>query len=55
MRLANLDLIDEVREKTYSKMATYQHKVAHYFNTKVQEKVLKVGDLVITMSESFPS
>lgn len=48
-----MDLIDKVQKKACIRMAVYQHMVAHYFNTKVQGKAIKVGDLVL-YQEKFP-
>lgn len=46
-QLANLDLIDKVWKKSCTIMAAYQYKIACYFNDMVQDKVFKVGDLVL--------
>ena len=32
----NLDLLDELREKTVVQLAAYQRKIAIYYNTKVR-------------------
>lgn len=45
--LANLDLVDEAREKAHVRMTAYRLKVAYYFNSKVQNKIFKIGDLVL--------
>ena len=42
-----LDLVDERREATMVQMAYYQHKLKQGYNTKVRERPLAPGDLVI--------
>ena len=43
----NLDCLDEVRDKTSSKMAKYQQKMAEYYNKRVKLRQLDIGDLVL--------
>ncbi|XP_074336120.1 uncharacterized protein LOC141673283 [Apium graveolens] len=42
-----LDLLEETRENSQFKLATYQQRVARYYNNKVKGQMLKVGDLVL--------
>ena len=44
---ANLDLLEEKREAARIRMATYQRKVARYYNSRVKSKAFRVGDLVL--------
>ena len=41
----NLDCLDEVRDKAFSKMAKYQQKMAKYYNKRVKLRRLDIGDL----------
>ena len=43
----NLDCLDEVRDKTSSRMAKYQQKMAEYYNKRVKLRQLDIGDLVL--------
>ncbi|XP_050248981.1 uncharacterized protein LOC126696256 [Quercus robur] len=43
----NLDCLDEVRDKTSSKMTKYQLKMAEYYNKRVKLRRLDIGDLVL--------
>ena len=43
----NLDYLDEVRDKTSSKMMKYQQKMAEYYNKRVKLRRLDIGDLVL--------
>ena len=44
----NLDCLDEVRDKTSSRMAKYQQKMADYYNKKrVKLRRLDIGDLIM--------
>ena len=42
-----LDLVDERREATMVQMAYYQRKLKQGYNTKVRERPLAPGDLVL--------
>ena len=42
-----MDYLDKVRDKAYSKMMTYQQKMAEYYNKKVKLRRLDIGDLVL--------
>ena len=43
----NLDTIDEKREQALIRLATYQQKVARYFNRNVRYRTFKEGDWVV--------
>ena len=43
----NLDYLDEVRDKAYSRMTIYQQKMAEYYNKRVKLRRLDIGDLVL--------
>ena len=43
----NLDYLDEVRDKTSSRMTKYQQKMAEYYNNRVKLRRLDIGDLVL--------
>ena len=43
----NLDCLDQVRDKTFSKMTKYQRKMAEYYNKRVKLRQLDIGDLVL--------
>ena len=43
----NLDFLDEVRDKAFSRMTIYQQKMAEYFNKRVKLRRLDIGDLVL--------
>ena len=43
----NLDCLDEVRDKTSSRMTKYQQKMAEYYNKRVKLRRLDIGDLVL--------
>uniref|UniRef100_A0A2N9H2V5 RNase H type-1 domain-containing protein n=1 Tax=Fagus sylvatica TaxID=28930 RepID=A0A2N9H2V5_FAGSY len=54
----NLDLIDEVRETTETRMRRYQEKRARHYNTKVKPRQFSTGDLVlrkVTMATKDPT
>lgn len=44
---ANLDLLEEHREHTTMRMASYHQMMARYYNAQVKAKEFKVGDLVL--------
>ena len=44
----NLDCLDEVRDKTSSRMAKYQQKMVEYYNKRVKLRQLDIGDLVLS-------
>ncbi|XP_074351447.1 uncharacterized protein LOC141690556 [Apium graveolens] len=43
----HLDLLDKARTNSQLKLATYQQRIARYFNKKVKSVSFKVGDLVL--------
>ena len=43
----SLDLVEELHEASQLQVASYQQKVAKYFNSKVKDKKFGVGDLVL--------
>ena len=43
----NLDFLDEVRDKTSSRMAKYQQKMVEYYNKRVKLRQLDIRDLVL--------
>lgn len=45
--LKTLDAIEEQREKAQLRVATYQQKIAKYFDSRVRKKKFIVGDLVL--------
>ncbi|XP_077246030.1 uncharacterized protein LOC143885869 [Tasmannia lanceolata] len=44
---SSLDLVEETREKARVRMAAYQHRVARYYNSRMKERVIRMGDLVL--------
>ena len=44
---ANLDLLEEVRDKMRVRMTAYQHRVVRYYNSCIQDKEFKIDDLVL--------
>ncbi|XP_073099132.1 uncharacterized protein [Elaeis guineensis] len=48
---ANLDQLEEVRERAHVWMAAYQHKIARYYNFRVRSKIFRVGDLIFRKAE----
>uniref|UniRef100_A0A803PTJ4 Uncharacterized protein n=1 Tax=Cannabis sativa TaxID=3483 RepID=A0A803PTJ4_CANSA len=46
-QLLQLDLLEEKRNQAHLKNAAYQQRTARYFNSKVKERTLRVGDLVL--------
>lgn len=43
----NLDLLEEHRECTVMRMASYRQSMARYYNANIKAKEFKVGDLVL--------
>ena len=43
----NLDLIDELRDQAYIRLEAYHRRVAKYYNTRVWNRALQLGDLVL--------
>ena len=43
----NLDFLEEVRDKVFSRMTKYQQKMAEYYNKRVKLRRLDIGDLVL--------
>ncbi|XP_022880883.1 uncharacterized protein K02A2.6-like [Olea europaea var. sylvestris] len=48
----HLDLLEEVREQASLRAASYQNRMAKYFNTKVRSREFKSGDLVLRRAEA---
>ncbi|XP_077237295.1 uncharacterized protein LOC143878966 [Tasmannia lanceolata] len=48
---SSLDLVKETREKARVQMAAYQQRVARYYNSKMKERAVKTGDLVLRRAE----
>ena len=53
--LESLDFIDEKREEADLRAASYRHRVARYYNRKVQPRTFDVGDLVLKRVFPTPS
>jgi hypothetical protein len=53
--LESLDFIDEKREEADLRAASYRHRVAKYYNGKVQPRTFSVGDLVLKRVFPTPS
>ncbi|XP_021609069.1 uncharacterized protein LOC110612599 [Manihot esculenta] len=49
---SNLDALEEVREEAQVRTAAYQHRAARYYNQRVRERSLKVGDLALRNLEA---
>lgn len=45
--------MEEVQEPTIMRMASYQQKVAQYYNARVCDKIFKDGDLVLRQAKEF--
>ena len=43
----NLDLLNELRERTHTRMARYHNRVSRYYNSKVKARRFEEGDLVL--------
>ncbi|XP_074327452.1 uncharacterized protein LOC141665365 [Apium graveolens] len=43
----HLDFLEEARENSQLRLATYQQRAARYYDKKVNGQLLKVGDLVL--------
>ena len=41
---ANLDFLDELRERAHTRMARYQNRVLRYYNSRVKVKRFEEGD-----------
>ena len=50
---ANLNLIEETRERATVRMIADQQKVARYYNTKIKAKEFRADDLVLQRVEVF--
>ena len=48
---ANLDLLEETRNKADLRMAAYRQWVARYYNSRVKAKLYRSGDLVLRQAE----
>lgn len=54
----DLDCLNEVRDKAFSKMMEYQRKMTDYYNRRVKLRRLNIGDLVlrrVTQATKNPS
>ncbi|XP_043809096.1 uncharacterized protein LOC122722457 [Manihot esculenta] len=49
---SNLDALEEIREEGQVRATAYQQKAARYYNQKVRERSLKVGDLALRKLEA---
>ena len=43
---SKLDPFEEARERAWIKMASYQQRIAHYYNLRVKLKTFRCGDLM---------
>ena len=43
----SLDMLEKRREKAQMRVAVYQHRAARYYNSRVQERTFRIGDLVL--------
>ena len=48
---ANLDLIEESKERAAIRMASYRQRMTKYHNVRVKPKEFRVGDLVLRRAE----
>ncbi|XP_074323463.1 uncharacterized protein LOC141660380 [Apium graveolens] len=46
-QILHLDLLEETRENSHLRLTVYQQRAARYYNKKVKEQLLKVGNLVL--------
>ena len=46
----NLNLVEEQRDRVSIQLVAYHKKVTNYYNSRVQNKLLKNGDLVLRKS-----
>ena len=46
-REIDLDLVESIREETAIRLAGYQDRIKKYYNKKVRNRPLQVGDLVL--------
>ena len=46
-----LDLLDEHRETAAIRLASYQQRVANYYNSRVRDRLMSEGDLVLRKSQ----
>ncbi|XP_077216011.1 uncharacterized protein LOC143850671 [Tasmannia lanceolata] len=44
---ANLDLLEEVREESWNRVAAYKQKVSHYPDMRIRPREFRAGDLVL--------
>ena len=49
---SNLDALEEIREEAQVHTAAYQQRAARYYNQRVRERSLKVGDLALRNLEA---
>ena len=45
----DLDMIDELREATTVRIASYQQRMINLYNRHVKQSVFRVGDIVLRM------
>ncbi|XP_073113545.1 uncharacterized protein [Elaeis guineensis] len=50
---ANLDMLEETRERARVQMANYQQRIVQYYNSQVKEKSFLIGQLVLHQVEVF--
>ncbi|XP_043813700.1 uncharacterized protein LOC122723866 [Manihot esculenta] len=50
---SNLDALEEVREEAQIRTAAYQQRAARYYNIRVRERSLKIGDLALKNLEAI--
>ncbi|KAK2997608.1 hypothetical protein RJ639_026556 [Escallonia herrerae] len=46
---SNLDLLEEKRDQAAIRLAAYQHRVAKFFDKRVQPRAFRVGDLILRL------
>lgn len=47
LRRCELDFIDEKKDESQLKLATYQRKMTRYYNSKVKKRSFQINDLVL--------
>lgn len=53
LRRLELDFLEEKRDESQVKLASYQRKMMRYYNAKVKKRVFRIGDLALR--RVFPS
>ncbi|XP_043809781.1 uncharacterized protein LOC122723091 [Manihot esculenta] len=49
---SNLDALEEVREEAHIRTAVYEQRAARYYNQRLRERCLKIGDLALRNLEA---